>query len=155
MKIGVIIKTHDGLWSVTRFLDSDTARIFIRMCSIQLSDQIKSIDIVQLDPCNPIQPPEGFEPTYTNFKDHKYWCPWCGELRYFGTSPEYRDYRFCSTCHISDADYHIRRFNKLDSRSGMPSVKATGGGEKLNRKIRKQKRREKLAKRIVIDEENE
>jgi hypothetical protein len=37
----------------------------------------------------------------------------------------------------------------------MPSVKATGGGEKLNRKIRKQKRREKLAKRIVIDEENE
>jgi hypothetical protein len=154
MRVGVIIKTTDNFWTVTRFADEEPLKIFMRMAAVQLGDRIKSMDIVQLDPYNPLPPPDGFEATLELHKEHLYWCPWCGEMRYFVSSWRYKDYLFCSTCHISDADFNIRKFNRLDFYNGMTSYNGAGGGKRLARKQRKEKR-EKLSKKVLKIEDDD
>lgn len=148
MRAGVIIKTNDGHWSVTRFLDETSLNNFIRMVSVQLNDIIKTIDIVQLDPTNPIYPPDGYETTFEDYQNRKYWCPWCGEVRYFAQSEDFPDDHFCTTCHISDHDYHIKRINKLELYEG-----SLGSGERRKKREPRKKRKEQRVKRIKISEE--
>ncbi len=41
------------------------------------------------------------------------WCPYCADRRKFIKSSFNPKYKVCEICGISDAEYHVRRFNQL------------------------------------------
>lgn len=114
MRVGVVVRTKDNLWSVARFADEEAVEKYIAGVEKELADQVKDINIVQLDPTSPILPPEDYKPTLEDLKLGKYWCPWCGDFRPFVNTEDYPDDLCCNICHISDSDYYIRRYNQLD-----------------------------------------
>jgi hypothetical protein len=110
MRIGVVLRTTDGLWSMTRFLEAETTQYFIENAP-EFIDDIKDINIVDLEPCpDGHTPPDGFQ---VDKRGHLYWCPYCQEIRRFKEDHEFTGYHHCEICHISDADYYIRKFNHL------------------------------------------
>ncbi len=151
MRVGVVIITIDHYWSVTRFADETILNTFISLVQKEFGKRIKTLDIVQLDPSNPLPPPDGFEATLENFRNRMLWCPWCGEMRQFGPSTDFPEDLFCGICHISTSDYHIKRFNRLDYfGSGILGIR--GHGRKKGKKSKERVMKNKL---IHIEDEDE
>ena len=115
MRIGVVVRTQNKLWSITRFLKPETAATFAKLVEAELGDQILDINFVFLDPGHPKAPPAEWEAQYHRIKhDRMYWCPWCRAERHFVVIPPFEDSLGCEICHISDHDQHVRQYNKLN-----------------------------------------
>lgn len=120
MRIGVVIRTTNGLWSMTRFQDESAISYFIHEAKKVISN-LKDINLVSLSyDCIQMAPPE-FEPKRT---EKLYWCPYCGEPRHFHPSHVFTGYFQCEICGISDADYYIKCCNHLFPKADLKKIKA-------------------------------
>ena len=106
MIIAVVIRTTDGLWSMTRFRNPTAAEWFIELAQDEL-DNIKDINLVGCSYDTFQKPPEGYSPKPGA---DLYWCPACGEERHFFKDPD-TSYKLCEICHVSDALPDFKTYN--------------------------------------------
>ena len=110
MRVGVVIRTTEGFWSMTRFAEVPAVEYFCQQ-AVEEIPNVDDINIVDLEPCpeNHVPPPD----FVVDKRKYLYWCPYCQEIRHFMEDSVFPGYRHCEICHISDADYYIRLFNQL------------------------------------------
>lgn len=125
MRIGIVIRTADGFWSLTRFEDDRAASYFMALAKDEI-DFIRDINIVSCS--DEKSPPSDFFP---KLSENLYWCPYCGEPRHFFSDSDFPGYLLCEICHVSDAMQSVRYFNHMiHERDKKSNKKSNKGREK-------------------------
>lgn len=100
----VVVKL-DNLKSIIRFEKEGHARKFYD----RAADEGFEVHIID---CNKAtSPPEDYKPSKRNLL----WCPYCAKKRRFR---RFNNYKKCEICGISDGDFYVRIYNKIDTRGG-------------------------------------
>ena len=99
----VVVKS-DNLKSIVRFEKEGHARKFYN----RVIDEGFEAHIID---CNKAtSPPEDYKS-----RKKRLWCPYCAKTRRF---KKFNNYKKCEVCGISDGDFYVRVYNKLDIKGG-------------------------------------
>jgi len=103
VEASVVVRRVTGRTRVTGFPSWDALKGFIT----EVKEECPNFELHLISHKYPIKPKDFRDrPPYPGMM----WCPYCGEWRYWY---KWYDYRKCKVCGISDADFHVRKINRL------------------------------------------
>ena len=118
----VVVK-HNKLRSIIRFNNDEHLEKFYQKV-VKIGFEAHIVDCNKATP-----PPEDYKPRSNK---RIMWCPYCATKRRF---KKHNSYRKCEICGISDGDFYVRIYNKLDGGKRGKSKNAN------NRRTRQQRKK--------------